>query len=132
MNLQVLTPSLRQFAVFSAIGVLNTLIHYGVFYALLNGFGIHYLVSSGIGYGCGLVNSYLLNRKFTFRVARGRNISEFGKFVIVNIVALSVNLVLMKALVDVAGLRPEIAQVFAIVGSLAANFAGNKAWTFKA
>jgi putative flippase GtrA len=131
MNLQTLTPSLRQFVLFSAVGVLNTLIHYGVFFVLLNGLGIHYLVSSAAGYCCGLINSYLLNRRYTFHMSHRLNASEFVKFVIVNIVALSVNLIMMKVFVDVWGIRPEVSQLLAIIGSLAANFIGNKLWTFK-
>ncbi len=131
MNLQALTPNLRQFILFSAIGVLNTLIHYGVFFVLLNGLRIHYLVSSTTGYCCGLINSYLLNRRYTFNMSHRLNAPEFAKFVIVNIVALSVNLIMMKVLVDVWGIRPEVSQLLAILGSLAANFIGNKLWTFK-
>ena len=132
MNILALVPNIRQFIIFSIIGVLNTLIHYGVFYALLNGFDIHYLISSAIGYFCGLINSYLLNRHFTFSIYTQRNLEEFSKFVLVNIVALSANLALMKAFVDIIGLVPEISQLLAIVGSLMANFLGNKIWVFKA
>jgi putative flippase GtrA len=132
MNMQSMTPAVRQFVLFSAIGVLNTLIHYGVFYLLLKAFGIHYLISSAIGYCCGLINSYILNRNITFQVSRRKNLSEFSKFFFVNIVALSVNLIIMTALVDTMGIHPEISQIVAIIGSLAANFIGNKFWTFKA
>ena len=110
---------------------MNTGIHYAVFYVLLNAIGLHYLLSSGLGYGCGLLNSYVLNRRLTFRAEGRHSLPEFSKFVIVNLAALSINLVMMRTLVEYIKIIPEIAQILSIIGSLVVNFAGNKFWTFK-
>ena len=123
--------SAKQFFIFSFIGILNTLIHYSVFLFLLRVLDVNYLISSGIGYCCGLINSYFLNRKFTFKVTQKKSAEEASKFVVVNIVALLTNLGMMKLLVETLGIIPEISQIMAITGSVMVNFLGNKLWTFK-
>jgi len=120
-----------QFVTFGLIGVLNSLIQYVVFVVLLRALGVPMLAASAVGYGCGLVNSYALNRRWTFRVARGRNRTEFARFCLVNLAALGINLLVLDLLVTARSLRPEVAQVAAIAASLVVNFAGNKWWTFR-
>ena len=131
MNQKVLIYSTKQFVIFSAIGVLNTAIHYGVFVSLYRIFMINYLLSSGIGYCCGLVNSYFMNRAFTFKMKNKKNVSEATRFLTTNIVALAVNLLLMKIVVGALNIIPEVSQVLAIFGSMVTNFLGNKFWTFR-
>jgi len=121
-----------QFATFSLIGVMNTLIQYVVFVLLLRLVDVPLLAASAVGYGCGLVNSYLMNRRWTFRGGGSGSRVEFLRFCSVNAIALGVNLLILQVLVDAAAMSPEIAQVPAVSGSLLVNFAGNKWWTFNA
>lgn len=111
--------------------MLNTFIHYSVFLFLLRILNLDYLLSSGTGYCCGLMNSYFLNRKITFKVRKKKNLGEAAKFLVVNIVALLINLGIMGFLVGALEIIPEISQVLAIAGSLMINFLGNKLWTFR-
>lgn len=120
-----------EFLRFSLVGVLNTVIHYVVFLFLLRVLSVNYFFSSGIGYLAGLTNSYLMNRKFTFRVSHEKSLGEAGRFLVVNAAALGVNLGAMRILVGNVGIIPEIAQVLAIAVSYATNFLGNKFWTFR-
>lgn len=120
-----------QFIKFSLVGVLNTAIHYAVFFALFKFFGIYYLLASGIGYFTGLVNSFILNRKWTFQKGKDSDWSEFLKFLLVNFGSLLVNLFSLKYSVLLTGIRPEFGQLAAICLSTAANFLGNKFWTFR-
>ncbi len=122
--------NLFQFFKFSLVGISNTLIHYFVFLILLKILHINYLISSGLGFCCGLINSYYLNRRFTFKVTNKGNFNEGYKFIVVNIFALLMNLGCMNILVGL-GIVPEIAQILAIIGSYSVNFSGNKFWTFR-
>lgn len=119
-----------QFVKFGLVGVLNTALHYTVFYGLYSLLGLNYLVASAIGYSIGLINSYILNRNWTFQSQNTDRRREFARFAWVNLLSLGINLVALKALVVWAGLQPEVAQVFAILFSLVANFVGNRFWTF--
>ena len=115
---------------FGLVGFFNTGIHYLVFYFLYAGLGFYYLGASTLGYGAGLINSYLWNRSWTFKSMRANRKVEFAKFSTVNLISLGINLAALKLFVVQVELQPELAQVFAIFFSLSVNFAGNKFWTF--
>jgi len=115
---------------FSMVGLLNTGIHYGVFLLLLKVGELDYLVSSGIGYCFGLVNSYSINRKWTFAAAQPCNKLEFIQFACVNAMSLGLNLLSLKIFVSFLSIIPEIAQIIAIIFSMLVNFFCNKFWIF--
>jgi putative flippase GtrA len=115
---------------FSAVGAVNTGLHYGIFLVLLRVAGAHYLAASAIGYCIGLVNSYVMNRRWTF-ASHGPRRREFSRFVVVNLLALGANSVVLYAAVAVLGVRPEVGQVAALGFSTAVNFCGNRLWTFR-
>lgn len=119
-----------QFIKFGLVGVLNTALHYTVFYILYSFVGLNYLLASAIGYAAGLINSYILNRNWTFKSHDIDRKREFARFAWVNLLSLGVNLAALKAFVAWGGLQPEVAQVLAILFSLVANFVGNRFWTF--
>ena len=52
---------------FGLVGVFNTLVGFGIVATLDVGFGVHPHVANAIGYGVGIVVSYLLNSRFVFR-----------------------------------------------------------------
>ena len=120
-----------QFLRFGLVGGLNTAIQYVVFIVLFRLAAVSMVAASAAGYLAGIVNSYFINRSWTFRMDRTRSGGEFVRFLLVNILAMGMNLLTLKLLVSRAGLSPEIAQVCAIGSSLVVNFAGNKLWTFR-
>jgi len=122
--------NVRQFTSFSLIGVSNTAIHYFVFLFLFDLLGVHYLVSSFFGYIFGMVNSYILNSYITFKQASILSRFRMIKFLLVNLLALLINLLAMKLLVDTLLLRAEFSQIIAILIALFFNFILNKVWTF--
>jgi putative flippase GtrA len=120
-----------QFVKFGLVGVLNSLVHYLVFLLLFRVAGIDMVASSALGYMAGVVNSFLLNRKWTFNITGSGAGSEFVKFCVVNLISMGVNLLVLQSFVSFAGILPEIAQMLAICCTLVINFAGNKWWTFR-
>jgi putative flippase GtrA len=88
------------------------------------------MVASGIGYMAGLLNSYIVNRRWTFG-SNQKKITEFSKFLMVNLVALTTNLVTLNISFVSFHIRPEIGQIIAICFSTGVNFTGNKYWTFR-
>ena len=116
---------------FSLVGLLNTAIHYGVFYCLYRFMAVYHLLASGIGFCFAVTNSYLINKYWTFQ-SRGSDIRrEFMKFLTVNLLSLSINLASMAILVELLSIHPPIAQFVAIGLTLLVNFLGNKCWTFR-
>jgi putative flippase GtrA len=131
-NISSIRPgAYTQFLKFALIGAVNTALHYVVFLVLLKFVKIDYLIASSIGYCSGVLNSYYMNRRWTFAAATGSSILEFSQFVCINVIALSVNLISLNVLVTSFKIIPELAQVIAIVLSTVCNFVGNKYWTFR-
>ena len=91
-----------QFIIFSFIGVLNTVIHYVLFLLLFRLFGAPVMVSSALGYLVGMVNSFFLNRHWTFKISGTDMGPEFIRFIVVNLVSLGVNLLVLQMLVTKA------------------------------
>lgn len=120
-----------QFLKFAMIGFLNTGIHYLIFLWLFRVVGLYYMLASVIGYCCGLMNSFILNKKWTFKTKGVRKDIEFARFILVNIAALIVNVGTMKYFVSVLKIAPEFSQIGAIGFSMMTNFVGNKFWTFR-
>ena len=77
----------------------------------------------------GLANSYFWNARWTFKANHSKE--KLIKFIIVNIVALSINLITLKITVDIYHINELISQVIAIFFALIFNFLGNNLWTFK-
>ena len=118
-----------KFFKFTLVGFSNTLISYLVFLLIFKVFGIFYMLASAIGYLTAVLNSYFWNLRWTFKSTHSVNV--FGKFVIVNVVSLFVNLLIMRILVEIISIDELISQIFAIIGALIINFSGNNLWTFK-
>lgn len=120
-----------QFIRFSIIGGLNTLLHYIVFILLFRFVGVDMILASALGYSVGILNSFILNRNWTFNISNKVSLKEFFKFLIVNLVSMGGNLLTLKVLVTGLNIIPEAAQALAIMASLILNFVGNKFWTFR-
>jgi putative flippase GtrA len=65
---------LWQWLRFVAVGVSNTVLSWCV-YATLEALGVPYLLASAIAFAVGALNSYVLNRRWTFH-SRGRPAPE--------------------------------------------------------
>jgi putative flippase GtrA len=122
--------SMTQFIKFAVVGVINSAIQYLVFLFLYSVTGTQYLLASIIGYVAGMINSYVLNRRWTFRSRNQRLLAELSRFVAVNLIALGVNVGLLFLLVSTRAMAPQWAQGLAIAASTLVNFVLNKVWTF--
>ncbi len=121
---------MSQFTLFAIIGGVNTLLHFGVFLVAYQWLALHYLAASAAGFGIAVINSYLMNRRWTFTSGHRPWRVEFTRFLVVSLAALLVNLLSMLLLVDGFALDPVRAQVVSIAASLLVNFFGNRHWSF--
>src|ERR1700694_4923968 len=123
-------PLLIQFVKFGTVGVSNTLITFAVYTVLLKVFGVWYLAASAIGFLVGATNGFLLNRRWTFKehVSDARTPVRWG---VVQGCGLGLNVLLLFALVDGAGLDKLLSQAFAMGVVTVLTFLVNRAWTFR-
>jgi putative flippase GtrA len=120
-----------KFLKFCAVGVTNTIITLIVFYLINKVLKVNYIVSTSVSYLCGVLNSYYLNRRYTFKDKNSKVLSQFTRFTTVNLVSLSVNLILMYLFVDLFYLDSMIAQVISTIATTLLNFVGSKLIVFE-
>ena len=133
-------------AKFLMVGVMNTGIDFFVFNALIAvtrlDVGFSVVLFKSLSFLCALVNSYELNRAWTFggETVPRRTAKEFGRFAAVTVVGFFVNVGTVAAVVGLAspgaGLSQvrwdNVAAVIATLVSLAWNFAGYSWFVFTA
>jgi len=123
------TALVRQFLKYGVVGASNTAITFAV-YVIAVKLGMQYLLASTLGYLIGSVNSYLLNRHWTFRAQDAPRGSSASRFAVVQAAAIGSNLGLLYLLVS--GLRIEkiLAQAIVTILVLSVTFGVNRAWAF--
>jgi len=119
---------LWQWARFVAVGVSNTVLSWCV-YAVLEHVGVHYLLASGLAFALGALNSYVLNRRWTFR-SRGRYAPEVVRFAVVQCIGLAVDVLLLGALTEDVGLHHLLAQAIVFPVASGVTFALSRQWAF--
>jgi putative flippase GtrA len=118
-----------QWSRFAAVGVSNTALSTLVF-GLLTRAGLHYLPASAVAFSLGALNSYALNRRFTFR-SRAARAPELGRFVFVQLIGLAIDLVLLSVAIDGIGLPRLAAQVAVFPAASAVTFVLCRQWAFR-
>ena len=123
-------PLLGQFIKFGIVGISNTLLTFAVYTLLLKVFGVWYLAASAIGFGAGTVNSFLLNRRWTFRGHVGDALTPL-RWTVVQCGGLGVNEGLLYVFVHDARVDKLLSQAFATAVVTITTFLANRAWTFR-
>lgn len=123
-----------QFLKFNAVGLLNTLIDFAIF-TLLTSFGLVYTLAQVISYSAGTANSFVLNKKVTFRdsnrgVKEGFDRIQLLKFIILNLMVLGISLLLMHLLTENFGVQVLISKVLVTFVTVIINFFGSRKWVF--
>lgn len=121
MNLQIIR--------FLIVGGLSTLVNYSIFYVLIM-LGVQYLISSAIGFVCGILFGYPFNKKWTFDAAPLSHKYLFPYFLIY-LLSLVISLIFLKITVSYFNIDPKIANILAIIITTITNFIGIKFGVFK-
>jgi putative flippase GtrA len=114
---------------FGFVGGLNTGVDLAIF-ALLTTQGISALPAQVIAYSCGVLNSYVWNKNWTFRSARKRDNRTIIRFLLINLIALTAATALLKGLYGGSGLSLLVCKLIATAASLIINYAGSRYWVF--
>jgi len=133
--------ALRQFARFCVVGTSNTVIDFGVLNAALAAFPTRATMPL-LAYNTAAVvlaatNSFVWNRRFTFRVRGPLRAGEVARFAVVAVGTAALNdLVLLTlsglfpALMASGTLGANVLKLGAILGALALSFFGMRFWVF--
>jgi putative flippase GtrA len=122
---------LRTFMTFALVGIMNTLIDWGIFWLTYSLAEMHYLVAQTLAYACGMINSYVLNKSWTFKVKNKANPVETGKFVAVNVICLSLSYLLLYGWNSFVGEYMLIGKAAVTAVLMVLNYLLSKQWVFK-
>lgn len=124
-----------QFITFNLVGLLNTAIDFMMF-TLLSWLGVSILLAQIAAYGAGMVNSYILNNKFTFAKS-ATSVTHYSKdwkrslrFFVWNIILLGLSLLMLTGLTMFWSIDKFIAKVVVTIIIVGINFYGSKRWVF--
>lgn len=127
---QARTLVLRQFFLFSLVGVFNTAIDWLIYYLLTRGFGIYYLLANIFSFVVSATSAYLINSRWTFKQAKF-SIQHLYRYLIVSAFTLAIVQLALYLMVDHLKIWDLFAKVLVLILSVLSNFFWNKHWTFK-
>ncbi|MFH1171819.1 MAG: GtrA family protein [bacterium] len=124
----------QQLAKFLLVGMTNTAWDYGLYVLFTRGwfgFQMHFLAAQLLAFIGSVLNSYILNKRWTFRDQDPRHHIKLTKFFVVNIFALFFYEFLLFVLVEKSGVYDLFAKALVILPVILWNFFANKYWTFR-
>ncbi|MDD4238221.1 MAG: GtrA family protein [Desulfotomaculaceae bacterium] len=129
------TENILQLCKFALVGCLNTFIDWAVYFAILKMYPAEsiffYTAAKGLSYFCGILNSYVLNRCWTFKMSHDHNKGgTFIRFVLVNAVGLGINSASIYIFLNF-NLAQMTALFLATVITFTFNFTLSKLWVFR-
>jgi len=119
-----------RFLRFCTVGLGNTAIDILCFFVLTIS-GVPYLAAQIAAYSAGMVNSYICNRHWTFRMRTSSDGKEMLRFLAVNLVSLGFSSLLLLVCYDVGRQALWISKLIATGGGLLLNYAGSHWWVFQ-
>ncbi len=111
------------------VGLLGTIAHFSLLYISVEYFSISPIVGSSAAFIWVVIQSYFLNRNWTFKSDR-RHMSAIPRYVAVSIFSFICNLVIMSTMLNVFGLPYMLAQATVVLVIPLSNFLLIKHWTF--
>ncbi|MEC0369746.1 GtrA family protein [Paenibacillus chibensis] len=118
---------LKRFIRFGIVGVSNTLVDFIVFFL------VHSLLGSIVGqivsYAAGMLNSYILNRRWTFGQKHARDYGQMLRFIAVNAV-IAAGTALLLSLMD-KHLPLVAAKLLVTAAGVFINYFVSRTWVFR-
>ncbi len=115
---------------FGITGVMNTVVDFAVF-MLLSYLGVHTYPAQVVSYGCGMLNSYIVNRSWTFKSGGKFWSRQMMRFIIANFSLLLLSLVLLWLFTSGAGMIKIVAKLCSTVIIMIIGFLVNRLWVFQ-
>ncbi len=133
INLQAILKNndIKKFIKFAITGGMNTLVDLAVFTALSALTGINVYVVQVISYTAGMLNSYTVNRSWTFKTDEGYLSPQLIKFAIANICVMAISLIIIYIIYRQLGYAELIAKLCSLVVTVPLGFVVNRLWVFR-
>ena len=125
-----LPPSILQFVKFGIVGIANTLLTALTIWLLLKVFHYSDYLANIIGYIVGLTNSFVWNRRWTFKHTENFKVTIL-KFIVIFAISYLFQLGNLYVLLHFTSIDSYVCQLLSIVVYTSINFLLNKYYTFK-
>ena len=122
---------IRQLIKFGIVGVSSTVIDWGIYLLLTRIFGFYYLMAKILSFGVAVLNSYIWNRRWTFRSNDPAKLKQFIKFLTISFVGVVLNTFIMYLSVEHLRWHDIYGLFLATAIVLFWNFLANKFYTFR-
>lgn len=123
------TEGIRFFK-FAITGAMNTAVDFAAFF-VLSWLGTGVYLAQTVGYSVGILNSYIVNRSWTFQTREHFWSTQFARFAVVNLGLLLLSLGVIWVLNGKLGLHKLIAKLFATGVTVVCGFIANRLWVFQ-
>lgn len=125
---------IKKFLKFGITGVLNTAVDFAVYTLCLEILILDIKIAQPVGQITAIVNSYLINKNWTFRDQQSRgnyNKAEMLKFLLINGGSAVINIFSVYILHDIFGVNEYVCKIPIAVLTIFINYFGNKLFVFK-
>ncbi|GIX41674.1 MAG: polysaccharide biosynthesis protein GtrA [Leptospiraceae bacterium] len=120
----------KQFVKFGIVGIINTIITLSIIFILSNYYDVHYIISNAIGYIAGFINSFIMNKFWTFK-SKGNVFKESIWFIIVFLISYGIQLIVLYYLHGILNYNENLSQILSMIVYTVVNFLLNKFLTFR-
>jgi putative flippase GtrA len=125
-----LMQEIRRLIRFGMVGVLATVVYYGLLWTMVEIFSISILVATSVAFIFVTIENYILHYTWTFQ-STNAHAKAFPRFLLMNIGGFGINWLMMFAGVVVAGFNYLWVQALAIIIVVAWNLALSHFWIFR-
>lgn len=124
---------IKQLMSFAGVGALNSGIDALLYLALTRGLDMTPLTASALSFLAGSLNSFLLNKRFTFGDrATGRiMLAQYAKFLCVTVLVLGAHQISLLLLHHQLGAPDVFAKAFGMLAGMLLGFRLNRRWVFR-
>jgi len=115
---------------FNIVGAMNTAIDFIIFFLCLSLFKMVVVAAQIIAYSVGIINSYFMNRFWTFQIKKKQTRKEFILFVVINLFSLILSIILIQYFSKLLS-SLLIAKLLVTVIVMVVNYLGQRFIIFK-
>lgn len=122
----------KYFSKYLLVGVVNTIFGFSIIFGLmwLEIPAITPQVANFVGYFCGFILSYFLNKHFTFE-SKNSHRRDFTRFAIIMLCAYLINLATLEIALFWLGINKYVAQIIAGIAYTISGYIFSKSFAFK-
>ncbi len=115
---------------YSIIGVMGVTLDFIVFYLLHNKVGLYYQFANIISVSCGIINNFIFNSIFNFKV-KDRLLFRFMQFYLIGSIGILLSSGLLFLFIEMFGIHELISKASIIFIIVVVQFGLNKKFTFR-